>query len=157
MKTPNTRDGILRLGATVLLCASMLEGCIVINNRGPEPVSPESHEKEISSIRGALSGQRQWLQSFYAIDAECTSLGLPTLRVAKAPRHGRVSIEQSVALADVDKGDARSACNGKSVPATVIFYTSDPGFVGDDHAEFERIGVRGAYAYQVFTIKVRNP
>jgi hypothetical protein len=106
-------------------------------------------------IRGALSGQRQILASFYATALDCTSLGYPTLKVAKAPKHGEVSVEQGTAVADFEKNDARNVCNGKSVPATVIYYTSEPGFIGTDSAEFERIGVRGAYGYHIYTINVR--
>ena len=58
-------------------------------------------------------------------------------------------------LVDFEKNDARNVCNGKSVPATVIYYTSEPGFIGTDSAEFERIGVRGAYGYHIYTINVR--
>lgn len=106
-------------------------------------------------MRGALSGQRQLLVSFFAVGPDCTSLGYPTLKVAKAPLHGDVSVEHGTALADFGQGDARSVCNGRSVPATVIYYTSVAGFVGEDSAEFERIGVRGAYGYHVYTIHVR--
>ena len=38
---------------------------------------------------------------------------------------------------------------------TVIYYTSELGFVGADPVEFERIGVRGAYGYHIYTINVR--
>jgi hypothetical protein len=82
-------------------------------------------------------------------------LGYPTLKVAKAPQHGEVSVEQGTALADFVKGDVRSVCNGNSVPATVIYYTSVIGFIGDDSVAFERIGVRGAYGYHAYTIHVR--
>ncbi len=106
-------------------------------------------------VRGALSGQRQILVSFYATGPACTSLGYPTLKVAKAPQHGEVSIEQGTALADFEKSDVRNVCNGTSVPATVIYYTSVAGFIGEDSVAFERIGVRGAYGYHAYTIHVR--
>jgi hypothetical protein len=63
-------------------------------------------------------------------------LGYPTIKVAKAPHHGEVSVEEGTALADFGKDDARNVCNGKSVPATVIYYTSEPGFIGTDSVEF---------------------
>jgi hypothetical protein len=131
-----------------------LASCIVINTSNPgATTAPQATGKPI--IRGALSGQRQILASFYATASDCTSLGYPTLKVATAPKHGQVSVEQGTALADFEKDDARNVCNGKSVPATVIYYTSEPGFIGTDSVEFERIGVRGAYGYHVYIIKVR--
>jgi hypothetical protein len=66
-----------------------------------------------------------------------------------------VSIEQGAAFAAFGKDDPRNVCNGKAVPATVIYYTSEPGFIGADSVAFERIGVAGAYGYHAYTINVR--
>jgi hypothetical protein len=131
-----------------------LASCVVINEQKPD--TPTVREAtETPQVRGALSGQRQIIVSFYATASDCTSLGYPTLKVAKAAQHGRVSVEQGTALADFAKDDARRICKGKSVPATVIYYTSEPGFIGTDSVAFERIGVAGAYGYHVYTINVR--
>jgi hypothetical protein len=152
------RGNLMRAGflavASALALALALASCVVINTNSPGATTArQTTGKPI--IRGALSGQRQILASFYAAASDCTSLGYPTLKVAKAPKHGEVSVEQGTALADFEKDDARNVCNGKSLPATVIYYTSEPGFIGTDTAEFERIGVRGAYGYHIFIIKVR--
>ena len=131
-----------------------LTSCVVVTDNVPA-VKESQQVAEAPIARGALSGQRQVLVSFYAVGSDCTSLGYPTLKVVKAPQHGEVSVEQGTALADFGKGDARSVCNGKSVPATVIYYASVAGFIGEDSVEFERIGVRGAYGYHAYTIHVR--
>ena len=143
------REMVLAVASTLALAS-----CIVINSNSPS-ATPARQSTDTPIVRGALSGQRQILASFYATASDCTSLGYPTLKVAKAPKHGQVSVEEGTALADFSKDDARSACNGQSVPATVIYYTSEPGFVGADAVEFERIGVRGAYGYHIYTINVR--
>jgi hypothetical protein len=140
-----------------ILCVSstlVLASCVVVNENKPEATTSQQ-VAEVPNVRGALSGQRQLLVSFYALGSDCTSLGYPTLKVAKAPQHGEVSVEQGTALADFSKGDVRNVCNGKSVPATVIYYTSVTGFIGEDSVAFERIGVRGAYGYHAYTIHVR--
>jgi hypothetical protein len=143
------RETVLAVASTLALAS-----CVVINTNSPSAITaPQS--TGTPELRGALSGQRQLLVSFYATGSDCTSLGYPTLKVAKAPKHGEVSVEQGIALADFGKDDARSVCNGQTVPATVIYYTSEPGFVGADSVEFERIGVRGAYGYHIYTINVR--
>jgi hypothetical protein len=144
----------MRAGFLAAASALALASCIVVNTNNPAgPAARQAAEKPM--IRGALSGQRQIIASFYATASDCTSLGYPTLKVAKPPEHGEVSVEQGTALADFGKDDARNICNGRSVPATVIYYTSEPGFIGTDSAEFERIGVRGAYGYHIFSINVR--
>jgi hypothetical protein len=141
--------------AFVIAGASLaLASCIVIDEQKPD-MTTVRETTETPKIRGALSAQRQIIASFYAAASDCTSLGYPTLKVAKTAQHGRVSVEQGMALADFGKDDARSICNGKSVPATVIYYTSEPGFIGADSVAFDRIGVAGAYGYHVYTINVR--
>jgi hypothetical protein len=140
-----------------ILCVSsalLIASCVVVNENKPqETASPQ--KAGAPNVRGALAGQRQLLVSFYAIGPDCASLGYPTLKVAKAPQHGEVSVEQGIALADFGESDARHVCNASSVPATVIYYTSVPGYIGEDAVELERIGVRGAYGYHTYTIHVR--
>ena len=122
-----------------ILCVSftwVLASCVVVNENKPEATT--SQTAEVPSVRDALSGQRQLLVSFYALGSDCTSLGYPTLKVAKAPQHGEVSVGHGTALADFGKGDVRNVCNGKSVPASVICYTSVTGFIGEDSVAFER-------------------
>jgi hypothetical protein len=139
------------LGVSSILA---LTSCVMVSeNRPAAGNSPQVAAAPI--VRGALSGEKRVLVSFYAVGPDCTSLGYPTLKVAKAPQHGGVSVEQGTALADFGKDDARSACNGRDVPATVIYYTSVAGFIGEDSVAFERIGVRGAYGYHAYTIHVR--
>jgi hypothetical protein len=144
----------MRAGISAVASTLALASCIVINTNNPGAVTAQQATRT-PIIRGAISGQRQILASFYATASDCTSLGYPTLKVAKAPKHGEVSVEQGTALADFAKDDARNVCNGRSVPATIIYYTSEPGFIGTDSVEFERIGVRGAYGYHIYSINVR--
>ena len=105
--------------------------------------------------RGALSGTRQQIAEFYFVNPDCSTNGTPTLKMAKAPQHGTIEVVQGTAFADFAKTSTEGACNGKKVPATLIFYTSEPGFIGADSVAFERIGVAGAYGYHDYTINVR--
>ena len=131
----------------------MLASCVTINDQTPKPGGTQTQQTH--QVRGAVSGQKQLIVTFYATASDCTSLGYPTLKLAKPPQHGQVSIEQGTAFAIFGKDDPRSVCNGKEVPATVIYYTSSPGFIGADSVDFERIGVAGAYGYHSYTINVR--
>ncbi len=106
-------------------------------------------------MRGALSGTKQSIGQFYNVNPDCTSGGYPTLKVAVPPLHGQIFIEQGTAFSDYPKDNIRAACNGKSVPASIISYLSQPGYVGSDQVEFERIGVSGGYGYYKYTINVR--
>ena len=110
---------------------------------------------EIKMERGALSGQRQMITGFYFVNGACESTGYPTLKVLKAPEHGKISIQQGMGAPNFSKMDGRSSCAQKTFPGTEMFYTSDPGYNGPDSVSFERIGVTGDYARYQFTINVR--
>jgi hypothetical protein len=133
--------------------ALLLTACVTINEKTAEPGGAPAGQTQ--QVRGAVTGQKQLIVSFYATAPDCTSLGYPTLKLAKPPHHGQVSIEKGTAFATFGKDDPRNLCNGKEVPATVIHYTSEPGFIGTDSVAFERIGVAGAYGYHAYTINVR--
>ena len=116
----------MKTAFVIVTAGLMLASCIVINEQTPDTTTARE-ATETANVRGALSGRRQLLASFYATAPDCTSLDYPTLKVAKAPQHGQVSIEEGAALAGFGKDDGRRVCNGRSVPATVIYYTSEPG------------------------------
>jgi hypothetical protein len=147
-------DNMTKAAVLCLLSTLTLASCIVVNENRPEATTSSKIVQE-PNVRGALSGQRQFLVSFYATGSDCASLGYPSLKVAKAPKHGEVSVEQGTAVANFGNDDVRKGCNGQRVAATVIYYTSVSGFVGADSVAFERIGVRGAYGYHAYTIHVR--
>lgn len=143
----------MRAALAYIFVALMLASCVTINERTAKPGGAKAGQTY--QVRGAVSGQKQLIVSFYATASNCTSLGYPTLKLVKPPQHGQVSIEKGTEFATFGKDDPRSVCNGKEVPATVIYYTSEPGFIGADSVAFERIGVAGAYGYHAYTINVR--
>ena len=143
----------MRFATAALAALCTLAACVTVNDQRVQSDAGKGWDQP--QIRGALSGQRQLIATFYALGFDCTSLGYPTLKVAKAPQHGQVSVEQGTAVAEFGASDPRKACNGMSVPSTVVYYASEPGFTGADVAAFDRIGVAGAYGYHVYTINVR--
>jgi hypothetical protein len=149
----------MRAAAACAGISLLLASCVIINNRTVNERTPEPRGEQqagrTNSIRGAVSGRKQLIETFLAAKPDCTSPGYPTLKVAKAPQHGQVSVEQGTGVAAFPKENPRSACNGQEFPATVVYYTSEPGFTGTDSVDFERIGVAGAYGYHAYTINVR--
>lgn len=145
-----------RVFQVVCVAAGLGLASCVINQPPTPPNQPQSPPTEAGpKVRGALSGAKQQIAEFYFVNPDCTSGGYPTLKVAKQPQHGQISIEQGTAYAEFTRDKAFAACNGKKVPATLVYYTSEPGFVGSDEVALDRIGVLGAYGYHDYTINVR--
>ena len=105
--------------------------------------------------RGAASGQRQQVGFFWDVDRACASLGTPTVKVADAPVHGKVTVESSENYPDFPDGNALHACNEHKVPVTVIFYQSEAGFTGADNFTIDEITPEGGFSHRAYAVSVR--
>lgn len=140
-------------GRVLSLTALMAVASCAQPNNAPPP-KPEPGVMA-PGVRGAISGERRQILEFYFVNPDCSSSGTPVIKVAKPPQHGKVEIVEGTAFADFAKTSNFAACNAKKVTATLVFYTSEPGYLGDDEIALDRIGVLGAYGYHTYTIKVR--
>lgn len=107
---------------TTLACVAAsltLSSCIVVNNQQSDDTTTR-RTPEAPQIRGALSGQPVLLATFYITAADCTSIGFPTLKVAKPPKHGQASVEHATAIANFPATDVRNVCNGRSAGAAKV-------------------------------------
>ena len=138
------------LSAACIAAGFALTSCA---QTGQQP--PKTAGENTPQVRGAVSGVKQQIAQFSFVNPDCVTGGYPTLKIAKQPQHGQISIEQGAAYPEFAKDDVRYSCNSKKVPSTLIFYTSEPGYTGSDTVAFDRIGVLGAYGYHEYTINVR--
>jgi len=146
-----------------LLLASLVGGCminttptpsgvVVVNNAG----SGTAQQVGVRPmIRGAESGVRQKIGSVYAVDLDCSSLTPTSLKVVKSPQHGNLAIENGEEFIEYAKDNVRAPCNGKKAPARVLYYTSEPGFVGTDALAVEGITTNGFITHYEYQINVR--
>src|SRR5260370_23122776 len=80
--------------------------------------------------RGAVSGEKQKIAHYIQVTPGCESTGYAVVRVVTPPAHGRVSLEQGEDYPSYNKDNVRYPCDLKKVPGMLVFYTSDPGYVG---------------------------
>ena len=92
------------------------------------------------------------LNSSFAVNPDCTSRGLPRLRVTQPPSHGTAN---SLAREDFPKLAPTSPlahCAENKVPIAIINYTPETGFVGTDYLVFEEDTVD--HQHRVFRISI---
>jgi hypothetical protein len=108
-----------------------------------------------SSTKYAISGRPLKLSFFSSTNPDCSSLGRPTIRLVRAPEHGRVTVTQTNDFPNFSASNIRSACNRRRVAGTAIYYASQRGFIGTDYVQAEVIFASGNLRQPSFTINVR--
>jgi hypothetical protein len=106
-------------------------------------------------VKGAESGKKQILTSISAVDPDCASQGYAAVTVVKAPQNGQVTSEKGEAFPTFAKDNVRSVCDTKKLPATMLYYTSNPGFTGMDSSVVEVLFPDGVIRRLNFAISVR--
>ncbi|HEX4779351.1 MAG TPA: TonB family protein [Usitatibacter sp.] len=87
--------------------------------------------------RSARSGTLDRVRSWYDLNPDCSSRGIPTVRVAVPAAHGRIDVSEGVDFPNYPGSDMRHTCNIQRIPAAWVRYRADDGYVGEDMAEIE--------------------
>jgi hypothetical protein len=89
----------------------------------------------------ALSGTKTSAYRLVGLNPDCTVRGVPVVRLTKPPAKGSVDIEEVMRYSNYNKDDQRYNCNKKQSAQAVVWYTSSPGFKGNDQFEIETFWV----------------
>jgi hypothetical protein len=136
--------------AAAILCALgvNLTGCV---NAPQTPGAP----KPVNTIqRGAFSGMPQVVDHYIELSPDCTSLGLETVSITRAPSHGSVVIQNAEYYPSFAPNNQRYQCNKIKSPSLALQYTSDKTFVGTDRFTVHRIGHTGNLIVNEYVVKV---
>lgn len=105
--------------------------------------------------KAALSGKQLILAGFYSVNPDCTSGGVPTVRVTEAPKHGAMTMVEETGFPGFPKENPRNACNAMKLPVANVKYQSEPDYVGNDAVTVEVIFPDGIYRTQTINIVVK--
>jgi len=108
-----------------------------------------------SASKYALSGRPLKLSFFNSTNPDCSSVGRPTIRLVRAPEHGRVTVTQTADFPNFSASNIRSECNRRRVAGAALYYVSQRGYVGTDYVQAEIIFASGSLRQVSFTINVR--
>jgi len=109
----------------------------------------------VEQPRGALTGQKQKIGAYVALNPDCSSAGQITVTIVQQPAHGTLSLEAGQIYPDFPFGNVRSRCNTREVEARLLFYTSEPGYKGGDAGIVEALFPAGALRRTRYIITVR--
>lgn len=121
---------------------------LVLENRKGEPM-------RTVSPKGAVSGQRQRINWALTVNQGCTPGQMPSIVIAMQPAHGRVFVENGMHYPSFDKKNVRWKCNEQEMPAQLVYYQSDPGYIGADRVQLDVVFPDGKVTLWDHPITVR--
>jgi hypothetical protein len=104
--------------------------------------------------RGAVSGRRQRMGSFYSINPDCAKRGIVEVRIVAPPAHGRATLEDAKDFSTYEKDNVRFDCNRKEIPVIALFYVSDEGYSGADSFSAEALYPDGNTRLNTYSVDV---
>ena len=81
--------------------------------------------------------------------SNCAPAALPTVRVIELPKSGILTVRDAVLTTDKIEG-----CPELKIPARVVLYTANTGYMGPDHVKYEVTNEDGQVAAYDMTITV---
>lgn len=101
------------------------------------------------------SGANQQIDFFASVNPDCSSPGLPTVRLVDGPQAGTVTTDKGRDFMTFPRGNPRSACNKRRVAGVKMFYRSPKGFMGTDHVRILVISGSGTGREASYAIQAR--
>ncbi len=131
----------------LLLGAGMaLSGCV------SAPIGGARQTETKGSIR---AGKRTEVISVSFLKPDCTFSSYPYTAVVKPSSHGKVEITHGTVKAHFPNDEPMHMCNGKPAQGTVVYYTPDAGFTGNDQFTLRMTGLNAANGVAEHTMKIR--
>jgi hypothetical protein len=117
--------------------------------------SPATQARSGHGERFAVSGTPQKLGFFSAVNPDCTTKGIPVLRVTRTTVHGSASISEDAGYPEFPAASPYYHCNRQRTQGVAISYTSNAGYIGDDTVSVEIIFPGGGYKTFDYSIIVK--
>lgn len=100
-------------------------------------------------------GQKLRVEFLYAIEPDCSSMGVTSVRILEPPQHGKLTVENGQGFTSFVKENQRYGCNVQKSPGTFVFYEPTPGFAGKDSMTLDIVFPTGQSSTQRYAIDVR--
>lgn len=88
-------------------------------------------------LRSTAPGRDVLVQHYGQWDQHCTPSGLPSVSVVTNPSHGSVSVRTGTEVVSNPPRVGATDCRGKTMPASLVWYTPAAGFKGRDSFVYE--------------------
>jgi hypothetical protein len=128
-----------------------------VQNPPPAQSSPNAAAapQTVEIARVAAIGQKLRVEFLFSISPDCSSNGQTHVRIAEAPQHGTVTIENGQSFTNFPKDNQRYDCNTRKSDGTLVFYDPESGFSGKDSITLDVIFPLGQSSKRHYSIEVK--
>ena len=105
--------------------------------------------------RTVPTGKNQRIDFLASVNPDCSSIGIPTVRLLEGPDNGVVTTDKAKDFLPFPKTNIRSKCNGRRVAGLKIFYQSTSEFFGVDRVKLLVISASGGEREATYSIQVK--
>ena len=105
--------------------------------------------------RTVPSGANQRIDFFASVNPDCTSIGVPTIRLIDGPSHGVVTTDKARDFMSFARPNPRFKCNRRRVAGTKLFYQSETQYFGFDRVRLLIISGSGSEREATYVIQVK--
>jgi Domain of Unknown Function with PDB structure (DUF3857)/Transglutaminase-like superfamily len=116
----------------------------------PTPAGP------LELKRTAAVDQTLLADFLYAINPDCSSIDIASVRTLEAPQHGKLTIAKGSGFSNFPQDNPRHACDRRRSEGMLMYYRPAPGFQGADSVTVEVIFADGGARKRHYAITV-NP
>jgi hypothetical protein len=100
----------------------------------------------------ARSGERRLVFENIHLNGDCNFVGYPPIDIVEQPKHGRIDILHQLVVAN--SHGKKMKCDKVKANGVAVYYTSQPGFVGNDSFVLRTPVERGRLEEGVANVKV---
>ena len=111
-----------------------------------------AHAQSVSKTVAA--GGLLKLGHYASVNADCSLLGMPVIRLSAAPTHGVVRTVKTSAFSHFT-GAPFDQCNSSRVPGVSVEYRPERGFAGTDSFSVDIIYASGRERVESFAVTVK--
>jgi hypothetical protein len=122
----------------------------------PEPKQSGANPVQTVELTRAVAIDHKLPIDFiYAINPDCSSIGLASVRVIGQPDHGNIAVENGTGYSNFPPENQRYECNKRKSQGISVVYEPHPGFTGTDSITLDIIFPQGLEVKRHYSIDVK--
>ena len=106
-------------------------------------------------LRTVPSGKNQRIDFFASVNPDCSSIGLPTVRLVEGPTNRVITTDKARDYLAFSRANVRSRCNARRVSGLKLLYQSTTEFFGVDRVRLLVISASGGEREATYVIQVK--
>ncbi|MGI3899212.1 MAG: hypothetical protein ACRYGP_32830 [Janthinobacterium lividum] len=106
-------------------------------------------------VRTVPSGKNQRIDFLASVNPDCSSPGIPTVRLIEGPTNGVLTTDRAMDFKPFPSSNVRSRCNAKRVKGLKLLYQSTTEYFGTDRVRLLVISASGGEREATYAINVR--